>query len=672
MDQHLEHAHLVDAEGDLEQQLQEGEVLLKSSHPESKAEHFKKSAKESGPVAVNGDANHGQRQRQRGRRFGSDSMVRSNSVVLDELKSVREHQLTAEVVKVLNDEPRGDRRTQCRFPQFLGLVFLLFYPITIGVWHLFFEPWLCFLDSKWRHKKASMLAWVIMAGCVAYAIDILWKLCGFHMSCVLTTDFHFWLAIARLSGKLISVFTFLALFVVLKPVVDLIEGQPISRGRLNWRRYHYYFVVAAFTAAVVHGFAHGMRQDNVKNTSHALPSEFERFENVTGIILYLCYMLTGLPIWTLQVLDTCPKSSKLCSFTSRESKTRWNLKKAFRRSHIPFYLVITFVYVIHASDVWPFIYLLVWYVVNSWSVVKVQDLEYRFVVDGLKDPQPETSQPKYILELRVTARDVMPVDFGFYCVLSRGSCFASYTMIPLNRNQFMFRIKNCVLTESLRPLLNSSDQGDENYWFKTADPFVMTVHGPYHSSDYSIANAKKLAVFVNGTGNAVSDAIIRFVDEKPRYFRKVIVFNMGGGDSLNYGIATSMIKGCALPVSDAVTELKSTEEMLQTKLPEAMNSDIQLTIFNFKNMNVNICEHLMKCIQQKHFVDGVEQEGYHIMICSEIWRQYLDIIRARDVKKLEQRRIDAQKAQNSGKQAEPPFVLRKIRDDILHVETFEF
>eukprot|EP00808_Paulinella_micropora_P013966 g24778.t1 len=556
---------------------------------------------------------------------------RGDSIVLDELKSVREQKLTAAVVKVLNDEPRSNRHTWCQCDKFLSLVFLPFYPMTIGVWQVLFEPWLC--CGKPMRKQVSILAWT---------------------SCIFTKEFHLWLAIARFSGKLISVFTSLALFVILKPVVEVIEVQPIARGRLNWRRYHYKFVIAAFTAAAVHGFAHWKRQESVKIRR-------------THFLMTLKVLETGLESFSIY----CTSSPDCPYGCCRESQTRWIFKKAFRMFHIPFYVAITFLYVIHSKDGWPLIFFLVWFVVNSWSRVKVEKLEYRFMVNGLKNPQPETSDGKYILELRVTARNVMPVDFGFYCVLSRATYFSSYTMIPLSRNHFMFQIKNCVLTESLRPLLHSTEYcGDEeDCWFKVADKSGIRVHGPYRSSDYSLANAKKLAIFVDGTGNAVSDAIIRFVDEKPNYFKKVLVFNMGGGDALHYGISGAMMKG---GVRTEVQEVQSTNDMLQGKLPEVMNSDVQLTILNFKNMNVDICEHVMKCVQHEHVVDGVKNEGCHIMICSAMWGQYLDIIRARDAKQLQQRKINAQKAENSGKPAEQPFLLRKIRNDLLHIETFEF
>ncbi|GAB5361514.1 hypothetical protein AAMO2058_000719600 [Amorphochlora amoebiformis] len=213
----------------------------------------------------------------------------------------------------------------------------------------------------------------------------------------------------------------------------------------------------------------------------------------------------------------------------------------FRFSHIPIFATICVVYAFHGSEVFPLIALVLWVFSYRARKLKVEKILYKF--SHKKNEHARWADPnyKYLLKLRIKlANRRVPDTFGYYVVLGRSTQFCSYTMVPAEGGtEIRLTIKHCTFIDSCLSniALNENKVDPEEkertgeIWFNMGRSF-FSVYGPYMSSDYTIANAKRVAVMVQTTGSVVSDTVINFQKIR-KYWDRVIVFAVGS-DLMNY------------------------------------------------------------------------------------------------------------------------------------------
>eukprot|EP00808_Paulinella_micropora_P003007 g3909.t1 len=459
-----------------------------------------------------------------------------------------------EIKRDSQSDSSGLRYKECGW-----LSLILLWPCVSAAWKTLFAP--CFAAIVKSGKKSRAIAglmWLLLISMFLYGLDMLWKYNGFYFPNVELEDFQGRLFVARISGKAIGASLMLALLAVFKPVVEAIEGTMVVRGRINWRQLHYHCITISVLMSFIHGLMHFLNQrresmsEEVATGRLVIEPMFWSLENYSGVLLWLLFFASGFTIWLQQVLDILPKNTDKDSFmqkhvNGRQSSCRRLSKMWFRFTHLVIAGLFMLLYTLHAKDVWPLVFLLVWKVFRTWYRVPIKDCKYRILIPGIPGYQSRVEPgmtDEYIMEVKFESRTVMPVDFGYYCVLSHGLCFASYSMIPLKECEFMFRIRKCTLTESFVGRLwehrGADNWNQYNRWYSFNSNEFLIVRGPYKSSTYSLANARRgLAVFVTDTGSAVSDTMIRFLDEKKGYWKKLAVFNMGA-DSLKYCVSTAM------------------------------------------------------------------------------------------------------------------------------------
>jgi hypothetical protein len=149
-------------------------------------------------------------------------------------------------------------------------------------------------------------------------------------------------------------------------------------------------------------------------------------------------------------------------------------------------------------------------------------VKYRFV-DG-NNKITSKHDPKYVLELMVTFRGNVPINYGYYCVLKHGWALAPFSCVALSQTTMLFRIQKCSFTQALWSSLG--DGAQEGSWLR--DHLPISFYGPFVSTDCTSGVYRNMAVLVTGTGDAVSNAIVK-MQEQRTYWDKVTVIKCGKG-----------------------------------------------------------------------------------------------------------------------------------------------
>uniref|UniRef100_A0A7S0GTN1 Uncharacterized protein n=1 Tax=Amorphochlora amoebiformis TaxID=1561963 RepID=A0A7S0GTN1_9EUKA len=116
----------------------------------------------------------------------------------------------------------------------------------------------------------------------------------------------------------------------------------------------------------------------------------------------------------------------------------------------------------------------------------------------------------------------------------------SYTLIPKDGGkEIELNIRHCTFIDKvLDEIVARTAECDElekmetgELWYDLGADFFQ-VYGPFASSDYTIANTRRVAVLVQSTGSTVSESVIKFQNLR-RYWEKVIVVVVGS-DLMDY------------------------------------------------------------------------------------------------------------------------------------------
>jgi len=459
------------------------------------------------------------------------------------------------------------------------------------------------------------------------------------------TDFHVFVFLARSFGKLCTLCNLVGVLFVTKTMSTMWDTIPHDKRPVGWRKLHIWLCQAMFLFGVAHGISHVWRvkfADNTRNANitfyRALGLDWEIYEQITGGFLILALLTMNLPYAFLR-----------SKFWTKEHGLFF--KTWFRYTHRPVFIMFEVVYLLHCSSFSPVVLILFWFFSLHSYKLAIQRFGFRFLYkskahnnDFISNKVIPAKQRQYVLELKVTFHEEIPMKYGYYCYVKMGSCGASYTMIPMDSNTALFRIQRCALTESIKTRLGklSYMRAGSVYASPSSQLPPLECYGPYLSGDYNTGNSKKVAVLVSGTGNAVSDALALFNSARRQYWKSLSILNAGSKQLDDQYYKIQGIPCVAVP--DRVT----INGQLQLNYYAAKVRQPFVNLINVNSLNVTIVRRLLLALQSCN---------YSIVICSAMWRGIVDQV-------LEQDNELAAKAE-MGRDADT------INPNIIHIEDFE-
>uniref|UniRef100_A0A7S3YZH4 Uncharacterized protein n=1 Tax=Lotharella globosa TaxID=91324 RepID=A0A7S3YZH4_9EUKA len=224
----------------------------------------------------------------------------------------------------------------------------------------------------------------------------------------------------------------------------------------------------------------------------------------------------------------------------RDDQHYW-LRMIFRLTHVPVFAVTCLLYAAHASGVIPFILFLIWEYSYRRRQLQPMRILYHFVQGGSKEKRNVEPKERYILKLKIKlGKKVVPDRYGYYVVLGHGFTMCPFTMIPRNGGrEIELNIRHCTFIDKVlgeiaarTPEVCEAELHATGETWYDLGPDFFSVYGPFSSSDYTIANARRVAVLVQSTGSTVSESVIKFQNIR-RYWNKVLVFAVGS-DLMDY------------------------------------------------------------------------------------------------------------------------------------------
>ena len=315
----------------------------------------------------------------------------------------------------------------------LELVTLFKYFIRFPILDLFLPKG---APGERRHKRfraISILALLSLA--TVYACYVALRYCTWETDCF-TWDWRF-LVIAKLSGKLTTVFVLTGLLLMFRALTSYFHEIPWKVG-VGWRRLHIDCFIIAMACAVSHTVAHSLRIVNTLSKNWS----FEAYFLSTGVFLWLLLLSQYAPYFVLRFLQKFRLTSTCLSL-------QHGMKWWFRHSHMQLFKVFALFYFLHAAgDISPFVLYMVWLFCEYQFQLDVTDCTVRFT--------PSRQNYEYC-ELITTYTNKMPDEFGYYCRVYLLGTFSSCTQIPLeDGHTTIFKIKKSIQTDKLLEYVNTS------------------------------------------------------------------------------------------------------------------------------------------------------------------------------------------------------------------------
>lgn len=386
--------------------------------------------------------------------------------------------------------------------QIFSLLLAMFFPIKVVIRSVkllkeFVMMLTCFAEDQFLLRyRVSVMVWISSILLIAYGAIKGFQVQGYDVNTFDLNGADGYIIYARIFGKTITVFHFMFIIFVFRPVIVSIDSTPLERkSGMSWRTYHTEFAKIAFIASIVHGIFHVLRRHDTKHPHES----YEVWELATGIALFGVFILQYMP-------HNCLKGSH------KKYKTFW--KRFFRRYHYKMFIFFEIVLVVHSYTAYPLILIVLLQTSYHYSKLSYKKIKIRFKKG--KIPVDSTSKEFDVCELGVEFENAIPQLFGYSCILQVGSVSAMYTLIPVDSHRGIFRIAECTLTRELLSLYKKKISRCPEDFIKNQqftheiNIGIMQIYGPFRTSDYSLANIDNVLCLVKGVGDTVPNSIISY------------------------------------------------------------------------------------------------------------------------------------------------------------------
>ncbi|GAB5358174.1 hypothetical protein AAMO2058_000436100 [Amorphochlora amoebiformis] len=281
---------------------------------------------------------------------------------------------------------------------------------------------------------------------------------------------------------------------------------------------------------------------------------------------------------------------------------------------------------------------------------------YNFTQGSHKQSRFINRKERYILNLKLKmGKPVVPDRYGYYVVLQRGVSLCSYTMIPHSEGrEIELNIRHCTFIDrfldeiaALNPELDESEQAKTGEtWYDLGNDF-FNVYGPFASSDYTVANAKSVAVLVQVLVFAVGSDLMDYHPEIGINYcndlkakAQIVRRDNNKGTYLSRKTSTRRSPQRRMKTSNETAGLTLTErrkllrthpiwpnsvelrQNTETGLPEEpMRNESDIVVIGLQRVGEKLAEHVLKKLQLS---------GFDVIVCSGAWASHINRILERD------------------------------------------